>query len=165
MKLALLITCLAVLTGLSTSVTAEKYYKWVDKNGATHYSANPPSDISATLIKIKAGNPEKITDQSDSSTNSSIESNKTDESSTIESAESPLTQSQTSEIQEPTEEQLAVQRTNCATASRKLIALENAGRVRQLDGQTGEYRYLPDEKKRAEISKMRNYLRSNCRDR
>lgn len=135
------------LSGVSTAVSAEKYYKWVDKNGVTHYSETKPADIPTTLIKVKTGNPmpEKA------AVSAAVNSN--DNSEKFSVLETP----------QPTEQQLATQRNNCSKASRKLIALENAGRVRQLDEQSGEYRYLPNREKLTEISKMRDYLRSNCR--
>ena len=134
------------LISASMAVSAEKYYKWVDKNGVTHYSQTRPADIPATLIKVKAGDPsseQPVASETENSIGSS-------EKSSI--LETPL----------PTEQQLATQRQNCSKARSKLIALENAGRVRQLDQQTGEYRYLPDREKLAEISKMRQYLKANC---
>ena len=155
MKTVFLISCLMALTSISISVSAEKYYKWVDKDGVTHYSANPPRDISTTVIKVKADRSVTSTDQSDSSGEESQQSNG-----------SQLTENfiaeETRQVEAESEEQRLVKRTNCATANRKLIALENAGRVRQLDEQSGEYRYLPNQEKLAEMSKMREYLRSNC---
>ena len=149
MKSAFLKGCLIALATTSVSVNAENFYKWVDKNGVTHYSETRPADIPATLIKVKAGNPRTeipIASVAVTSTDSS------EKSSVLE-------------IPPPTEQQLAVQRKNCSKASSKLIALENAGRVRQLDQQSGEYRYLPNQEKLAEISNMRKYLKSNCHSR
>ena len=137
-----------LLTSTSIGVSAEKYFKWVDSNGVTHYSITRPGDTPATLVKIVAGSP--TTEKSGILATAAA----------TDSDEPPAL-----ENPQPTEQQLAVQRSNCSKASRKLIALENAGRVRQLDEQTGEYRYLPNQEKLAEISKMRNYLKSNCRDR
>lgn len=149
MKSVFLISCLMVLSGVSTAVSAEKYYKWVDKNGVTHYSETKPADVPTTLIKVKAGNPmpEKAV--------VSVAVNSNDNSEKPSVLETP----------QPTEQQLATQRKNCSKASSKLIALENAGRVRQLDEQSGEYRYLPNQEKLAEISNMRQYLKANCGDR
>jgi hypothetical protein len=148
MKSAFLISCLMVLTGTSITVNAEKYFKWVDSNGVTHYSETKPGDIPATPIKVKTGSP-------------------TTEKPGILSTAAATGSSEPAALEnpQPTEQQLAVQRSNCSKASRKLIALENAGRVRQLDEQTGEYRYLPNQEKLAEISKMRDYLKTNCRGR
>jgi len=149
MKSVFLISCLIGLIGNSISVNAEKYFKWIDKNGVTHYSETRPEDIPATLIQVKAGSP--TTEKSDVQPTAAA---------TGSSKKSPAL-----EPSQPTEQQLEVQRSNCSKASRKLIALENAGRVRQFDEQTGEYRYLPNKEKLEEISKMREYLRSNCRGR
>lgn len=147
MKSAFLTGCLIALATTSISVNAENYYKWVDRNGVTHYSETRPAGIATTLIRVKATNPD--TEQSAIPAETTL----ADRRETSIAEETP----------QPTEQQLAVQRSNCLKASRKLIALENAGRVRQLDEQSGEYRYLPNREKLAEISKMRNYLRSKCR--
>jgi hypothetical protein len=61
-----------------------------------------------------------------------------------------------------TVEQLAVQQKNCAMAESNLQALENAGRVRQLDPDSGDYIYLPDEVKLAQIQEMRDYIQDDC---
>ena len=149
MKSALTIACLVALSSISATALADKYYKWIDQDGVTHYSETRPANTPTTLIRVKAGTA--------SAENSAMLSaaTSTDSSKNVPELENP----------QPTEQQLKVQRSNCAKASRKLIALENAGRVRQLDEQTGEYRYLPNKEKLEEISKMREYLRSNCRGR
>ena len=149
MKTAFLISCLLVLTGTSMAVDAEKYFKWTDNNGVTHYSETRPGDIPATLIKVKTA---KSTAKKTAILSAVAATGSNEQSPLLESPQ-------------PTEQQLAEQRSNCLKASRKLIAMENAGRVRQLDEQTGEYRYLPNKEKLAEISKMREYLQSKCRDR
>jgi hypothetical protein len=147
MKSAFLTGCLITLATTSISVDAENYYKWVDRNGVTHYSETKPADISTTVVRIKAANPN--TEKFAIPTETTLANKRETSSAEI--------------TPQPTEQQLAVQRSNCSKASRKLIAMENAGRVRQLDQQSGEYRYLPNREKLAEISKMRDYLRSNCR--
>jgi len=154
MKSVFLISCLMALASASLSVSAERYFKWVDRNGVTHYSETSPRDTQVTVVKVKAGRPSAESKMADTADISTTEA-------TIGSSE----KSQLMETPQPTEQQLEVQRSNCSKASRKLIALENAGRVRQLDEQTGEYRYLPNQEKLAEISKMREYLQSNCRGR
>jgi hypothetical protein len=138
------------LISASTLVAADKYYKWVDKNGATHYSENLPLGIPATLVKVKAASPAgQVETPLATSTAATTIGNQ--ENASVE------------ELKQLTERQQMVQRSNCQKASRKLVALENAGRVRQLDKQSGDYRYLPNQEKITEISKMREYLRSNCR--
>ena len=54
-------TALLLLTALFISTTADaaKLYKWVDKNGKTHYSQKPPSDAGSEEV-ITANQPEPI---------------------------------------------------------------------------------------------------------
>ena len=73
------------------------------------------------------------------------------------------TEQQKTEEQKRVQQQKTVQQQNCATAQQKLLALQNAGRVRQLDADSGEYIYLPDEVKLAQIQQMSDYLRDKCR--
>jgi hypothetical protein len=116
MKSVFLISCLIALASASISVSAERYFKWVDRNGVTHYSETSPTDTQVTVVKVKAGRPStesKIADIADTSTTEA----------TVGSGEKP----QVMETPQPTGQQLEVQRSNCSKASRKLIALENAG--------------------------------------
>lgn len=149
MKWTFWLNGMLIIASFSMSATAEKYYKWIDRNGVTHYSEARPADTPAALIKVKAGS----------------QVMQTPDTAIPENASDRRLKPSALQPRQPTEHQLAVQRSNCTTARNKLIALENAGRVRQLHKQTGEYRYLPNEEKLAEISKMRQYLKSNCRSR
>jgi hypothetical protein len=141
-----LCTFIIIGTGcLALSATADKVYKWVDQQGVTHYSEQPPADKKAAMAKIKLRQVES----------------KATQPQTIESGnEAPQPQSEVETALST--EQLAVQRKNCVTARNKLRALQNAGRVRQLDADSGEYIYLPDEVKLAQIQQMSDYLRAKC---
>ena len=141
-----LCTLIIIGTGcLALSATAEKVYKWVDQQGITHYSEQPPADKKAATIKIK---PHQV-------------ESKTPQSQAIE-PDSQAPQLQTEVETRLSREQLAVQRKNCTTAGNKLRALQNAGRVRQLNAESGEYIYLADEVKLAQIQQMSDYLRDKC---
>lgn len=140
--------CTLIIIGsgcLALSATAEKVYKWVDRQGVTHYSEQPPTDRKAATIKIK---PHQI-------------ESKTPQPQAIE-PDSQAPQLQTEVETRLSREQLAVQRKNCITAGNKLRALQNAGRVRQLNAESGEYIYLADEVKLAQIQQMNDYLRDKC---
>jgi len=41
----------------STSIAAQQIYRWVDDQGITHFSAQPPQDKDATRIEAKAPSP------------------------------------------------------------------------------------------------------------
>ena len=47
------ITLTCALIGSSTAVLAKDYYKWVDANGSTHYSALPPPKNAQKKGKIQ----------------------------------------------------------------------------------------------------------------
>ena len=161
MKSALLISGLIALSSISIPALGDKYYKWVDRDGVTHYSEKRPANTATTLIRVKASTAKKTDNLSSSELIENSQSTLVENSLITDHRQ----EQQNSQTQKLTEEKLALQRSNCAKASNKLAALENAGRVRQLDEQSGEYRYLPDSQKLAEISKMRQYLKANCRGR
>ena len=59
MKVIRHILTTALLAGLiSTSAYAAKnYYKWVDAEGVTHYSARKPLDVDSQIISVSTGLP------------------------------------------------------------------------------------------------------------
>ena len=160
MKSGLFSALLALGASASIAATAESYYKWIDTEGVTHFSETRPAGSPYTLIQIKASKPAK---PPQAKPLAAIEAKPAllDTSEAIAPAESqPYNQSKKPQL---TEKQVRDQRRNCATAQKRLIAMENAGRVRLRDRESGEYRYLPDREKLSEIAKMRSYLKSNCR--
>ena len=125
--------------------TAEKIYKWVDQQGITHYSEQAPNHKKTAIINIIPYRFESKPQQPKTILPSS-------------KALQPQLEVETA----LTVEQLAVQQKNCAMAESNLQALENAGRVRQLDPDSGDYIYLPDEVKLAQIQEMRDYIQDDC---
>ena len=142
--------CTLIIIGsscLGLSAAAEKIYKWVDKQGVTHYSEQAPANKNVETIRTKSHQaeskaPQPLPDKGESETQ--------EPESQVEAA--------------PTPEQKRVQQKNCTTARQKVLALKNAGRVRQLDAKTGEYIYLANEVKLAQIQQMSDYLRDKCRE-
>lgn len=160
MKSGLFFVLLALVASVSIPTNAGDYYKWVDSEGVTHFSETRPTDSPSSLLRIKASKP---ANPPQAKQVAAIEGKPAllDTTEEIVPAESqPQNQSKKPQL---TEQQIRNQRHNCATAKNKLVALENAGRVRLMDQESGEYRYLPDRGKLAEIAKMRSYLRANCR--
>jgi len=45
------LVCLTLILSLFATATFAEIYKWVDKNGQTHYSQQAPRDIATTVIK------------------------------------------------------------------------------------------------------------------
>jgi hypothetical protein len=132
--------------GLSLA-TAEQVYKWVDDQGIIHYSEQAPGNKTATIIKIKShegqGKPQQLLA---AETDNEVVEPRPEINSTL------------------SKQQLAIQQQNCATARNKLQALQNAGRVRQLDPDSGEYVYLAEDVKLAQMTQMSDYLFNQCPD-
>ena len=151
MKSVLFYPLLALLACTNLSAQAEDFYKWVDRNGVTHFSEKKPKDQPSTLVSFKGGNPPPA------------QSKAVEPQPSIQylTAETPLADNQ-NRAHELSQRQLEVQHSNCVIAKNRLIALENAGQVRLMDRQSGEYRYLPDREKLAEIAKMRSYIKTKC---
>ena len=149
MKSGLFFALLALVASTSIAATAESYYKWVDNEGVTHFSETRPAESPSTLLRIKASKPPNPPQAKPLAA--------------IEAKPALLDTTEQPKKPQLTEQQIRDQRHNCTTAQKRLIAMENAGRVRLMDRQNGEYRYLPDREKLSEIAKMRSYLRANCR--
>jgi len=153
-----LCTLIIIASGcLGLSAHGGKIYKWVDQQGVTHYSEQAPTDKKTETVRI---NPHQA--ESESPQPLSMEAEAETQQPQLP-GEADLSQQQLPTEQQKTEQQKRVQQQNCATAQQKLLALKNAGRVRQLDADSGEYIYLPDEVKLAQIQQMSDYLRDKCR--
>lgn len=146
---ALVQTLLAGLIFISfTAVATTKVHKWTDENGVTHYSEMPPENTAAKVITLRGvSGPAK-----------------TASTSTTESADAadPAENTDDSSATKLAEETKAIRQKNCAIAKSNLTTLENTGRIREKDPETGDYRFLPEEEKLAQIAKMRDYIRLNC---
>src|SRR5690606_33223900 len=55
----MLAPALLMLVLISLSAEAAKFYKWVDKDGVTHYSAQPPAGTSAETLNLRTGQSSK----------------------------------------------------------------------------------------------------------
>jgi len=52
----IILTALASVVSVS-AYAAKNYYKWVDENGVTHYTARKPHDVNAEVISVTTGLP------------------------------------------------------------------------------------------------------------
>ena len=121
---------------------AATLYKWVDSDGVTHYDQTPPNNIRAQVVEINdnrsatrepKSEPESVNLQQDSQPSRLAEGSA-----------------------QPSPHQLAQQQSE--PPELKLLQTK----VRQHDSDSGDYRYLPDEEKLAQINQMRDYIRQQC---
>ncbi len=55
MRILFLASILMIGIATSDSVVAKEFYKWVDDNGATHYTVTPPKDRPSTRVNTQVG--------------------------------------------------------------------------------------------------------------
>ncbi len=134
---------IAIGLGLSTQVSADQVYKWVDENGTIHYSDIKPNNVESENVRVKTGK-------------------------STGSRPSAQSQAQDLDNQQQQELQDRAQRLQAETAAREndaqcqlvrdnLQKLQENSRVKVNDG--GEFRYLTPEEiaaKKAEYQEMLN---------
>lgn len=147
MKKLLLLTSLLLI---STILSAGKFYKWVDENGVTHYTAEPPKKGEGKVVNTgaqksssKAAGEKKLKDLKDSEA-----ANK-----------------QKQEEKEQFEKELATAKKekedNCKQAKQNKIQLTIKNRVR-MTMEDGSVKILSQEEKQAQLKKADEAIDEWC---
>lgn len=143
------LTSIALVTALSftaSAATASTYYRWKDSDGVIHYAEKAPQGVNAETISIRAGSP--TSEPSAQQNNSQNQAQPAPAS----PAEKP----------QPTPEQLAQQRETCSMAQANLKLLQEAGRIRAPDAESGEMSYLSEEQRAAEMTTAKEIIEKSC---
>ncbi|MDX1695740.1 MAG: DUF4124 domain-containing protein [Ketobacteraceae bacterium] len=143
----LLMLSLCLGTG---SALAAKYYKWVDEDGVTHYSAQPPAAGKGEVIKVQSG----------------ASSDKDAAMKRLEERRTKLEQNNRSEDEKAA--QAEAERLNreanqkqCEQYQKNLTIMTQNPRVK-LIGADGEARMLPEEERQERMKKAREFIKENC---
>lgn len=131
-----------LLLTLLTSAQAATIYKWVDTNGVTHFSAEPPAGQNAITVNPSAPRPGSVTP-----------------SQSTRDAEQTQEQVEREVKREVAAEQ-AEREKFCQTARRNLAQLELNPRVRIEDGD--QVRRLSEEERQAKIESTRQSIAEHC---
>ncbi|MCG8316143.1 MAG: DUF4124 domain-containing protein [Pseudomonadales bacterium] len=136
----------------ANSSQAAKYYKWVDDDGVTHYSAQPPNKGEGEIIKVKAG----------------ASSDKESAMKRLEERRAKLQQDAENRANPEKDMQAEADRMNteankkaCETNKKNLKIMTEHSRVRMLD-KDGQARVLPEEERQASIKKAKEFIQQNC---
>ncbi|MHB8472298.1 MAG: DUF4124 domain-containing protein [Gammaproteobacteria bacterium] len=123
-------------------------YKWVDKDGETHYSQSPPTAVKTEVIKAPAG---------------PASTPATPKAATAPSAKSPASESAAKPTPDAKAkaEDSAVRAENCASARKNLEVLKNAPRVTIKD-QNGLYHRLNDDERKARSTEAQKRIDEFC---
>lgn len=147
MKLLVFILSLQFLL-LATTAQAEKIFRWQDAAGTWHYSEKPPINEAVEAINIKAPATSGSTKQPQvtSDTDDKVVANTVPTKSAEVAAEDK-----------------ALADKNCQNAKANLKSLTEHGRLRILDEELGEERYLSEKEHSDWLQKSRDEVDKYCR--
>lgn len=133
------------------NVAFAKTYKWVDENGATHYTATPPPNGNFKTIKPPS-KPAVDPVKAKGEFSKRIEAfNKRQEESNKAKKEADKLAAKKSEDKK-----------NCAKAKKNLNLLQTKVRVRYTD-KDGSVRYLTDDERAANLKRAQEAMKSYCK--
>lgn len=136
----------SLLLALSSSTMAAQVYKWVDAQGITHFSAQPPQGQTAQTLNTVTPPPKPVAAESDASENS----------------ESLVAQEKIDrKVKQQVAEQEAERKRYCETLQTNLAQLQNNPRVRVEEN--GEVRRLKEEERQSRIAETKQKIEENCK--
>lgn len=144
--------CLVGIAGLTLSspTWASKFYKWVDDEGTTHYSAQPPREKPSQQVNINVNRSSDANQEA--STQPATQAQQPDQGQQMSDAE------RVAEIERRNREVIAK---NCEIMRRNLETLTQHARVRT-KGEDGQITVLAEEERQQRIKKAQDYINANC---
>lgn len=128
------------LSGLfiGNQAMAEKLYKWVDKDGITHFSEHPGANEKNEVIKPKTGHSDPVTYN------------------TAAPAPSTGAKSSTADIKAALKDP-----ERCASARKNQDMLKTFARIK-IQGDNSEYRYLTPDEQKQKMSEASKAIEESC---
>ncbi|MQX54848.1 DUF4124 domain-containing protein [Alcanivorax sediminis] len=136
------------LLAFTSSAIAEKFYKWVDENGVTHYGAQPPSNQDASVVNTRAN--------ASSSQGDAIEA--LNERREADAKQKENARKAEAESRKASENPDAASEERCAGHKKNLEILQNKPIVRRENPETGEMEVLDQEQREEMMSEARKAL-------
>lgn len=134
----------SLLLALGTQVVAGTIYRWVDEQGVTHFSAQPPRERAAETLRMAVPPTPPTSPATPPAPQNAAE--------------------QQREIEQKVKREIAETETErqryCTTLRTQLVQLENNPRVRVQDA--GQVRRLTEEERQARILETRKKLTEDC---
>ena len=139
----------SLLLAISATAMASQVYKWVDAQGVTHFSAQPPQGQEATSINTAVPAPKPA----------ASEEKKADP--TFESIADPKQAAIDEKVKREVAAKEAERKKYCEDVRTNLAQLQNNPRVRvEVDGQM---RRLNEDERQARISETQKAITDNCK--
>ncbi|WP_154222061.1 DUF4124 domain-containing protein [Marinicella rhabdoformis] len=139
----------------STATSKQKFYKWVDEEGNTHYSAEKPENQQTDEVKVSNRQP-KVAQAMDVAEKPQIvtESEEEPEKSYLE---------QRRENKQKAKETALKNQKQCQKARYTIKKYQQQVRMSRMDPKTGKKVFLDDDKRASIIKKAKQSQRKYCR--
>ena len=138
-----------ILLAFTSTSMAEKFYKWVDENGVTHYGSQAPGDQPASVINTRTN--------ASSSQDDAIEALNARREAAAKQREK-ATQA-AAEAQQAEENPKAATEERCEGHKKNLEILQNKPIVRRENPETGEMEVLDQEQRETMMEDARKALK------
>lgn len=130
-----LAVCLLAASVTLVCFAGEKYYKWVDADGVTHYTLQKPADQAAETVQVSKS----------PSAPAATTVTAADKAKTAAAGDNAPPSAKSEQTPEQAAQVAAKRAENCAAARRNLETLDVHARVMVMDDKTGENRYISEE--------------------
>ena len=146
MKIVLLIITLIFL---STANGGQKFYKWVDEEGNTHYTSEKPEDKKTDEVTIKTNHPQapKVDPEAQEARRKKSD----------EFMENHY------EKKRKSKELAAVNKKKCTDAKKTLVKFQEKVRMSRVNQETGETEYLEDSSRAQILKDAQKGIKQYCR--
>jgi len=143
---------LAAVTVLCALPAGAAIYKWVDKDGTTHYTETPPPNVDARELPIAEPSAAPPAAQEPAAAGAE----------TVPGAPAPKSAAERAREQEGEDKRAAdMRKTYCAIAQRNVTILESPNPVVELNGQ-GEQMFVTDEQRAAALTDAKRRVQTYC---
>jgi len=138
----------SLLLAMSATAMASQVYKWVDAQGVTHFSAQPPQGQDATSINIATPPPKPVTAEEPKA------------APTFESIADPEQAAIDAKVRQEVAAKEVELKKYCADVRTNLAQLQNNPRLRM--DVDGEMRRLNEDERQSRINEAQKAITENC---
>jgi len=150
MKYLILITLLFFGNNLNAK---QKYYKWTDADGNTHYTEKKPVNQKANEISVSTRSTPAVAQQLENDEDIATDETKTAEQLAVEQ----FNQHEQKRVTN------AQNKANCAIAKQNFASLQKTVRVRKKDPVTGNYNRLDDSQRVKMMKQIKDSIKDLCK--
>ncbi len=140
------------------AAAAQKFYKWVDKDGQIHYSAEKPEDKQTDEVKVRTK--QAVAEPVESG--EPVDYDKTSKSDQKDKPEKSYLE-QKRERKAKEKKQAEANHKKCMKAKYNVAKYQRQSRLSRMDPNTGQKVYLEDDQRKVLLSKSQQRVRQYCR--